>query len=395
MNPKHLRLRRSAIAITTAVAALAATFSAGLAAEPAGEPKARRARQPVVQLALLLDTSNSMDGLIDQARTRLWQVVNDLALAKQGGLRPRLEVALFEYGNSGLPSEGGFIREVSPFTEDLDEISARLFALRTNGGDEYCGAVIERSLQRLAWSEHKNDLKLIFIAGNEPFTQGPVDFRTAVRAAIHRSIAVNTIFCGPESEGIATGWKDGAVLADGTFATIDQNQRLPNIDAPQDKQLAALNENLNATYIAYGSQGRARQEMQRAQDANAAAAAPSVAAQRATAKSSAFYKNSSWDIVDAVKEGEVDLAGMDEDSLPEELKNLSPEERKAKVAALNAERERIQAEIRALSTEREAYVTAERAKMAGADSSALDDAIRNSVRAQAEKKAYTFETKSN
>lgn len=32
---------------------------------------------PVIQLALLLDTSNSMDGLIDQARSRLWQIVNE------------------------------------------------------------------------------------------------------------------------------------------------------------------------------------------------------------------------------------------------------------------------------------------------------------------------------
>jgi hypothetical protein len=30
-----------------------------------------------VQIALLLDTSNSMDGLIDQARSQLWRVVNE------------------------------------------------------------------------------------------------------------------------------------------------------------------------------------------------------------------------------------------------------------------------------------------------------------------------------
>ena len=32
--------------------------------------------QPVVQLAILLDTSGSMSGLIEQAKTQLWASVN-------------------------------------------------------------------------------------------------------------------------------------------------------------------------------------------------------------------------------------------------------------------------------------------------------------------------------
>ena len=32
-----------------------------------------------IKVALLLDTSNSMDGLIDQAKAQLWDVVNELS----------------------------------------------------------------------------------------------------------------------------------------------------------------------------------------------------------------------------------------------------------------------------------------------------------------------------
>ena len=56
-----------------------------------------------IQLAILLDTSNSMDGLIGQAKSQLWKVVNELARSKRHGVHPSLEVALFEYGNDGLP----------------------------------------------------------------------------------------------------------------------------------------------------------------------------------------------------------------------------------------------------------------------------------------------------
>src|SRR5205807_1438924 len=154
---------------------------------------------------------NSMDGLIDQARTQLWRIVNEFAAAKKRGVTPDLYVALYEYGNNGLPAERGYIRRVLPFTTDLDRLSEELFALKTNGGQEYCGQVIGAATKGLDWSPSADVLKVIFIAGNEPFTQGPVNFRDSCWKAMNRGISVNTIFCGDEQEGIGTHWKDGAV----------------------------------------------------------------------------------------------------------------------------------------------------------------------------------------
>lgn len=387
MNTRH--------SIAFLAAALCGVFSLPLSRLPARDEVPSTAHPqttgPVVQLALLLDTSNSMDGLIDQARTRLWQIVKDLSRARQDGKRARLEVALFEYGNNSISAESGYIRQVLAFTDDLDRISAELFALRTNGGDEYCGAVISRAVSNLGWSHRARDLKLMFIAGNEPFTQGSVDFRDAVRRATSQGIAVNTIFCGPEDEGRRTGWKEGAMLADGTFACINQDRRAPVIDCPQDREIARLNSELNRTYLAYGSAGRERQEMQVAQDRHAAAAAPSVAADRATAKASAVYRNSSWDLVDAVREGDVKLEEMKEADLPEQMKGKSVEERKRIVEENRAERARTQQRIQELATERETYLAAELAKLPAHSEASLDEAVLNSVRAQALKVGYSFE----
>lgn len=372
----------------TFVATTAAVVGFGFPAHGHTKPRPYR---PVVQLALLLDTSNSMDGLIDQARSRLWQVVNDLAESRCDGERPRLEVALYEYGNNGLAPTNGYIRQVCSFTDDLDLISASLFSLRTNGGNEYCGMVIDRALSGLAWSHHRSDLQMIFIAGNEPFTQGPVDFRPVVRRAAARGITVNTIFCGPEHEGIVTHWRDGAVFAGGSYATINQDKVIPHIAAPQDDDLRRLNERLNSTYLAYGDIGRERAEMQRRQDANAMASSPTSIATRVASKASSLYTNSSWDLVDAVKEGEVDLDEVKKEDLPEQLQGLSEAEQKSKLEKVAKDRLEIQIKIKELSEQREQYVAAERQKLADSDGTALDEAIRKSVREQAEKKNYTFE----
>src|SRR3954471_9203147 len=74
--------------------------------------------KPQVQLAILLDTSGSMDGLIEQAKTELWSIVNALATAKQKGQRPALTVALYEYGKDSIPASEGYLRQILPLTDD-------------------------------------------------------------------------------------------------------------------------------------------------------------------------------------------------------------------------------------------------------------------------------------
>ena len=86
--------------------------------------------EPVVQLAILLDTSGSMEGLIAQAKTQLWKIVNQFIAAKQGGKVPIVQVALYEYGNSGLSQDTQWIRQIQPLTRDLDKICAGARTLR-------------------------------------------------------------------------------------------------------------------------------------------------------------------------------------------------------------------------------------------------------------------------
>ena len=71
-----------------------------------------------IQVALLLDTSSSMEGLIDQAKSRLWNIVNTLTTLKYEGKTPDIEIALYEYGNSGLSEKSNYIRQITPLSTD-------------------------------------------------------------------------------------------------------------------------------------------------------------------------------------------------------------------------------------------------------------------------------------
>ncbi|MBI3466897.1 MAG: VWA domain-containing protein [Planctomycetes bacterium] len=372
---------------------LGAVFGAFIAAAIvtnaiAANPSNPGTKRPQVQLALLLDTSNSMDGLIEQAKSELWRIVNELIAARQNGVAPELHVALYEYGNNGLSKESGWIRMVSPLTTDLDKISEELFKLRTNGGQEYCGQVIQRAVKDLSWSTSGDALKMIVIAGNEPFSQGPVDYRKACKAAIAKGIMVNTIHCGP---GIPEDWREGALLADGKAMNIDQNQKVVHVDAPQDKEIARLGEELNKTYVAFGKEGQAGLSRQAAQDANAVNQSVGSAVERSRSKANAFYCNDSWDLVDAVCNNKVDLTKLKDDDLPENLKKMSLDERRAYIDSQLKCRHEIQAQVNELHKQRQAYVTEKTKELAKKGDKTLDQAIIGAIRAQATGKKFSFE----
>ena len=342
-----------------------------------------------ILLALLLDTSNSMDGLIDQAKSQLWKIVNELAAAKCGdGSKPNIKIALYEYGNNRLPSTEGFIRLVSPFTNDLDEISAKLFSLTTNGGEEYCGQVINTSLSQLAWTSSDTDLKIIFIAGNEPFTQGRFSYRLACSLAKEKGVVVNTIFCGGFDEGIGTNWKSGADLTGGSYMSIEQDRKTVYIPTPYDQRIDAMNDQLNKTYIYYGKSGASKKELQSTQDKNAESYGLSNKVDRAISKSSHAYKNSSWDLVDAARDDEKVLTDTKEEDLPKEMKGMNVQQRKAYVEQKTAERQKIQSEIQSLNTKRQEYIAVNTPK--DSEANMLDAAMIKSIKDQAKTKSLTW-----
>ncbi|MGB7158520.1 MAG: vWA domain-containing protein [Tepidisphaeraceae bacterium] len=348
--------------------------------------------KPLIQIAILLDTSGSMSGLINQARTQLWTVVNEFARSKQSGQTPMLQVALYEYGNSNLAASEGYIRMILPLTDDLDAVSEKLFALTTNGGDEYCGHVIQSATKGLAWSASPKVYRAIFIAGNEPFTQGTVDYRQSCAEAIAKGIIVNTIHCGPQAVGDSSGWADGAKLADGRAMNIDQDKAVVAIAAPQDEAILKLSAELNKTYVAYGAEGRDRAVRQEAQDALAAAAPEAGSGvQRSVSKAQSVYRNAGWDLVDASKGKEFKIESVDAKDLPENMRSMTPEQRKAYVEEQAKKRSEVQAKINDLNQQREKFVAAKQKEAAGADT--LDAAMLTAVREQLGKKEFEVERK--
>jgi hypothetical protein len=340
--------------------------------------------QPI-DLAICLDISGSMEGLLNTTRQNLWAVVNQLATLQPA---PTLRVALLTFGCLAHDPERGWVKVETGFTSDLDAVSQRLFALSTNGGDEYVARVMQAALEELHWSPEPQALRILFVAGNEAATQDPkVEAAAMSRAAIARGIVVNAIYCGSPTDDLAPAWRELAQLADGQFAAIEKDSGIV-ITTPFDEELARLSAALNDTYVPYGPDRAQWVANQTAQDCNATGLNPAAAALRCVTKGSALYQNAHWDLVDACADAKFDLGKLKQEDLPEALRALTVDGLRAHIAEKRQQRDQIRGRIEALGRQREAFVAAELRRLGEQADRLFDKVVLEAVLQQAEAKGF-------
>jgi hypothetical protein len=338
-----------------------------------------------IQVAILLDVSNSMDGLIQQAKAQLWNMVSLMGKANQGGVQPDIEIALYEYGRSSNNSKDGYVKQINGFTTDLDQVSKNLFNLSTNGGDEYCGQVIFTSLDELKWDPSPTNYKVIFISGNEDFLQGSLHYTKACAEANKKGVIVNTIYCGDRAQGIREHWNLNAECGQGSYTNINPDAELEEIATPYDSLLFVLNEKFNGTYMGYGSRGVSAASQQVEVDKMNKGMSASVMAKRVAVKGNkSLYKNEEWDLVDAMEKDADVIKKIDRSTLADSLKTKSDDEIKQIVRQQAATRGMVSKEIEDLNQKREEYIRVERAKaISNAANATLESEVEKIIKKQA------------
>jgi hypothetical protein len=328
-----------------------------------------------------------MDGLIEQAKAQLWNMVSVMGRAKCNGQTPQIEIALYEYGRTNNDAGKGFVKQIMPFTNDLDEVSKKLFSLNTNGGDEYCGQVIFTSLDELKWDTASSSYKVIFISGNEDFLQGKLHYTKACSAARDKGVIVNTIYCGSRQQGIAEHWNLGAECGQGSFTNINPDARVEDIPTPYDSTLMVLNDRLNGTYIGYGVMGSANVARQAQMDkANSTLGYAAMSKRVAVKGKKELYRNDSWDLVDAQARDTSFAYKVKKEDLPEVLQNRPRSEVARVINEKSAERARIQAEIEQVNVQRNSFLTEARKRNAAAGNTpTLESEVEKIIREQAKR----------
>lgn len=343
--------------------------------EPTGREVPTIKSRPPIDIVFAIDCSGSMGGVIETAKQKIWDIVNEAARAKP---TPQLRIGLLAYGN------GSRTYRQYDLSSDLDSVYQNLSTFKDEGwSEEYVGEAIDKAVNGMSWSSSQlagPALRTLYVVGNETARQGPIDFQFSSPRAKEKKIFVNAIYCG--SAGGQETWREFSTLGGGEYLEIAGDGASVMVPTPYDGPIAELNKKLNGTYLPYGRRGEAAANNQRTQDDNAMRAGGAYAnSSRAIAKAGSQYDNAEWDLVDKSRAPGFDLDKIPNDDLPPAMQIMTLEQRRSFLAKKQAERADLQKQLLDLGAKRAEFLRKANEKVGRRDS--FDSAVNNSFGGQA------------
>ncbi len=323
---------------------------------------------PQIDVAFLLDTTGSMDHLIQGAKVKIWSIAKEMLDAK---VAPDLRMALIGYRDRG----DAYVTRSFDLTDDIDRIYGELLKFEADGGGdrpESVNQALDDAINGLSWDRGGSVYRVVFLVGDSPPKmnyQDDIKYPVTASLAAERDIVINTVLAGGAGD---TGqiWREIARLAQGRFVSIPQTGNMQIIETPFDQDIQSLNQRLNGTALPYGK--RVQQDEVRQKLGRTAAAPSSVIADK-----SAYFKSKGaseeivtgrGELINDLAEGRVTLEELEPEALPTDLQGLSPEARELAIAEKTKERDALRRKINILVTKRDIYIKKELAKQGESDS---------------------------
>jgi Mg-chelatase subunit ChlD len=349
--------------------------------------------QPRIDVVFVLDTTGSMEGLIQAAKEKIWSIASTMASAQQA---PRIRMGLVAYRDRG----DSYVTEIVDLSEDLDSMYARLMDLQADGGGdgpESVNQALYDAVHKVSWTQGKDAYKAVFLVGDAPphmDYQDDVKYPQTLAVAASQGIVVNAIQCG-QGQSTRQQWQQIARLGQGNYFQVEQSGSAVAIVTPFDRTLAELSKELDETRIYYGTES---EKEARQQKVDAAAKLHDESSDASRARRAAFNASPSGarnllgegELVDDVASGRVDIADLPPQSLPAPMQSMKPEDRRALIDQTAERRGELQQRIEVLAEQRSHYLKKQISELGGAEDS-LDHQIYSAVREQAEAKGLRYD----
>ncbi len=363
-------------ALLTAAAILTLTDQSAFAStQPAHER---------VEVAFVLDTTGSMADLIDVAKRKIWSIASTIVDSNPDA---DISMALVAYRDRG----DEYVVKTTPLSEDLQGLYGKLVKLEADGGDdtpESVNEALDKAVTGLQWTSGDHVTRIIFLVGDAPphmDYQQERKYPAIVKDAIRRDIIVNTVQAGDMTETTPV-WKEIAQFGHGRYIAIPQSGgEVVVIVSPYDDDIVDLQIQLDRTVVPYGNAAQQDEVGRKMAEKSASAPAVQIENSKYYAKRKATKEviTGGGDLISDARNKQLDVDGVAESELPDDLKALPKPERKAWVAEKLGTRMKLETHMSELIAKRDAYVLEQRSQTADktpADS--FDAAVEDTLRSQ-------------
>lgn len=327
---------------------------------------AQETKAPPLDIVFIVDVSSSTTGLLSSVRNNFWEINNDISRLKP---EPDYRIGLMLLGRPSFKEENAYIKIASDLTTDIDYVANEMFIIKDNAtkGKVYFGNALKDAVNEFSWSKDENAIKLIFLVGNGPLSNG-YDYRKAAESAVKKGIKIFSLYFPNITSGRDEAeWRDLAEVGNGTFANILLNagNNIVFEKSYHNDLLVEANSAINNTYIYYGENGKDRFDTQERLDVLTNSVSDWETEARSFLKGTKLYqgKNYSWDLVDLANKQAVNYGKIDRKFLPPKLEQISDEDLKTLVEDKISERQEYISIIKMLSQKREEFLKRKKDKL--------------------------------
>ena len=331
-----------------------------------------------------------MSGLIGAAKEKIWSIAGSLAQADPA---PEIEMGLIFYRDRG----DEFITRRIALSTDIDAVYAKLMQISAEGGGDLPESVnqaLYESITKFAWDSSNQTYKTVFLVGDCP---PHMDYRNDIKypascsLAKQKDIILNTILMGNDRDANRI-WHEIANCSQGSFTQVNMNANDIVVNTPYDSVIAVLSDEVDDTRLYHGTKfekslSDVKLSMSKSVTVNSK---PNVKAQRAEYNASktgkvAYYGDR--EILEEYRMDKTSLETIKKEELPDEMKELSPAQRKVFVEQKIVKRDSLMKELTKYSLLRQTYIEKDLSKRDSAEvNHSFSNQIYKNIRKQTEKK---------
>ena len=213
--------------------------------------KASSSPHKPLDIVFCLDLSGSTNGLIDDVRDQLWMIINQAQYMEP---KPFLRLGVVGFSRPSFGKENAYVKILVPLTTNFDYLAAELYKLKPSieKGDQIVSAALRTCVNDMKWTERPDAVKLVFIVGNGMVSGNDHEYVRWCEQARTRNIVIHTLYVMKSANWFKelAGWRRIATITGGmqTEITVNKPDQMQVFTSVK-KDLSALNNRINATYL--------------------------------------------------------------------------------------------------------------------------------------------------
>ena len=346
--------------------------------------------QAKIQVVFALDATGSMKGLISAAKEKIWSIAGSLAQADPS---PTIEMGLIFYRDRG----DAFITKQVALSGNIDDVYEKLMQISADGGGdepESVNQALHEAVAKFAWDTSQNVYKTIFLVGDCP---PHMDYRDDIKYPVsctdakRKDIVLNTILMGGNQEAKRI-WTEIAGCSQGSFTQVNMNANDITVNTPYDSAIAVISDQLDDTRVYYGSETDKAASMDKLSKSKyiSRLSEANVKAQRAEYNSTKAGKDVYYgdkELLEEIKQKSVSIESIKKEELPDEMKNMTADQKKIFIDKKIAQRDSLNRELMKVTKLRQEFIEKDLSKRKKEDvENSFSNQIYKSIQKQTEKK---------